>query len=134
MILNANFYRRMLSILCLIVLPCRIFSETVVLYRFESGKPDRDFEEILYLTMGVELAKAGFSSTKIPDDEDLVLETEYLLQERTVEVHFLLYDAHRPGTILAEQNGTFSLVTIILDTGSKPPSCIQGRTVEGLYQ
>jgi hypothetical protein len=87
----------------------KIFSEEIILHQFKSIKPDRDFEEILYFTAGVELTKAGFTSTRISDSANFLLKIEYKLEEQKAEVSFSLYPVKDPAKVLAEQEETFPL-------------------------
>jgi len=76
---------------------------------FQSGTPDKKFEDLLYLILGVELLKAGFSSTKVSEKSDYVLMTDYKLKDQEAEVCFRLYNAKNPEKPLAEQKETWQI-------------------------
>ena len=107
------FYHRLskgiLLFSCLLLMRLEIFSEEVVLHQFKSINPDQGFEDILYLTAGVELTKAGFTSTRISDNPNFVLKIEYRLDELKAEVRFSLYPVKDLTKVLAEREETFPL-------------------------
>ena len=83
----------LLASLFLFSVPLRLQAEETVLHRFASGAPDRRLEDILYLNAGVELTKAGFTSTRKEGDHNYLLMTEYRVSGGTAAVGYTLFSS-----------------------------------------
>lgn len=87
----------------------KLASEELVQYRFIAEAPDRELEDILFLTIGVELAKAGFSSTRIPDGARYTLDVSYTSRQTEADVGFSLSESGKTGTTLASTSFLLSI-------------------------
>lgn len=72
-----------------------------VLHRFSSKEPDGQLENVMYLTAGVALSQAGFSSTRKGKIFDYILLTEYIAKASEVKISYTLFTASIPEHILA---------------------------------
>lgn len=70
-----------------------IASEELVQHIFTAESQDRELEDILFLTVGVELAKAGLSSTRLPDGARYVLAIAYTSRGTEADVGFSLSES-----------------------------------------
>lgn len=76
---------------------------------FVSAQPDPELEEVLYFSMGVELADLGFSSTRTEAGTGYILTIEYVERGTEVEAHFSLAEASTGGAPLAEAEALLHL-------------------------
>ncbi len=80
----------------LVTLPCLLQAQDLIRYEFRSEQPDSQLEEILYLSLAVELAEAGFSSTRETQAGSHTLAVEYSLISGELALQFSLYPAAEP--------------------------------------
>jgi len=83
-------------------LPLPLHPEETIRHFFASSRPDQDIEDLLYLAIGIELTRAGFTSTLTSDDAAYRLETGYENRRDTVALMMRLSATERPETALAE--------------------------------
>ncbi|WP_319558932.1 hypothetical protein [Marispirochaeta sp.] len=65
-------------------------AEETVLHLFQSELPDSQVEELLYLAAGVELTRAGLSSSRSSENAEYTLHTRYHLEGNSVSVSYRL--------------------------------------------
>jgi hypothetical protein len=99
--------------LCLLVPQAR--AQDLVRHVFVSAQPDPELEEVLYFSMGVELADLGFSSTRTGAGAGYILTTEYEKKGSEVEVRFSLAKAKNAGAPVATAAAVLHL-DLSLDT------------------
>lgn len=103
-LMNCFFWPKIIIITLLFIFStipiCLSYGETV-LHRFSSKEPDEQLEDVLYLTAGVALSQAGFSSTRKENGFDYILLTEYTAKDSEVKISYTLFKAYVPEHILA---------------------------------
>lgn len=101
-----EFIARVPCILLLLILLSgfrgEVASEELVQYIFTAETRTQELEDILFLTIGVELAKAGFSSTRLPDGAKYLLGIAYTSREAGADIGFSISESGEQGVSLAE--------------------------------
>jgi len=100
-------YARGLIIRCILIcilsgISGVLFAEKTIAFRFSSDKQDEPLEEILYLSMAVELLDAGFSSFRKAGDTEYTIHLEYKTLSGIAEIRLTLYKTKNPKTVIAE--------------------------------
>lgn len=81
-----------------------LFPEQLVLHDFTSPEKDPQLEDILYLSIGVSLSEAGFSSTRAPDSSyAYLLRIAYESGDTATSLGLSLYDADPDKMLLAQK-------------------------------
>ncbi len=81
---------------------------------FSSEEPDEDFEDLLYITLGVELSNLGYSSIEsrgIGTKSPYYLETKYTYRGRDADVTLSLYREDSRGDVLSSVDLLLSMST-----------------------
>lgn len=98
------------SLLVVSIFPPCLHGEEIVLHRFESPEPDSGLEDVLYLSAGVRLMQAGFSSTRDEAGARYVLLASYRWRAGgRVLVRYTLTVPAEPGRSLTELELEFPL-------------------------
>ena len=106
----------LLALAGLCLLAPQVRAQDLVRHVFVSAQPDPELEEVLYFSMGVELADLGFSSTRTDAGASYVLTTEYAAKGTEVDVHFSLARSKAGGPPAATAEAILHL-DLSLDAG-----------------
>lgn len=93
---------------CACALPLEAAQPRLVALRFSSALPDVELEDVLYLSLGVALSNAGFSSVredgrgKAAEGAPYILSVDYNARGTSVDLKLALLGAAPPGSPLAE--------------------------------
>ncbi len=85
----------------------RAWSEERILHLYSSDKPEPDLESLLFLSAGVELTRAGYTSTRAETGSDYILLAEYGPEGEALLVRYRLVRSSRPDLPLAEEEALF---------------------------
>jgi hypothetical protein len=81
----------------------------IICHEYSAEQKDEALEEILYLSIAVEFANAGFSSTKTSDTAPYTLLVRYVSRERDADVALTLSERDRNDEPLANVSFTLAL-------------------------
>jgi hypothetical protein len=99
-----------IALLCsLCMTPCQANAEELVLHKFIAKEPTPRIEDLLYLAAGIELMRAGLSSTRTGGGEDYQLLTDYSTSGGNLSVSYVLVSPDAPGSALASAQVTLPL-------------------------
>lgn len=119
-------------------------AEQTILYKYISEQHDAELEDILYLSMGIELANAGFSSSRSLDTASYVLEIGYAPVGDEVNIHCVLFNSRSPKDPLGETSiqtkidygfdaAIATLVADLLSRSGLDSSPAQATEIQGLF-
>ncbi len=91
-----------IGVMCLVGACRNLEAEQIVRYEFSSEERDAQLEDILYLSIGVRLARAGFSSTRTAERAPYLLRIAYVSRFAAADVSLTLESAGLRDRILGE--------------------------------
>ncbi len=97
------------ALLFLLPRPADAQERPVVQVVFSSGQADAMLEDVLYLALGIELANAGYSTTRSPQSVLYVLKAQYYAYEGGAAVSLALTEPRGLETVLARYDFMLAL-------------------------
>lgn len=89
--------------------PSAFSAQETVYQLFKSAERDSQLEEIVYLTVGIELANAGYVTVKTVENSVYTLPIEYTQDQGTVGFHFFLYRTGDNASPLSEVSASMKV-------------------------
>lgn len=87
----------------------QLSAQEIVFHEFKSEHRNKHLEDLLYLTVGVELSQAGLSSSRDKSHWDYILMTEYTSTEMIAHIKYILSEFADPPRLLAEKEYDLSI-------------------------
>lgn len=100
--INKHIIFILLLLVCMTGMHRFLEAEDIIQHRYTTDKKDAQLEDILYLTIGVQLADAGFSSTRTLDGARYALEIAYSSRGTAADIILSLFTSTDKQTPLAK--------------------------------
>ncbi len=67
-----------------------VYSQQLIVHTYKSPAPDKEMEELLYISIGLALSKSGYSSTRIASTDASALLVTYERRAQNIHLHMKL--------------------------------------------